>query len=117
MLIAADDALDTVVDSILRSNNRSLTKERIERSLAEDQSEVDNKFRKALDLLSDFVKEFPLKDSTSDDLDPNISGTVTGEVKTGNNSKSATIILQALKTDLHSNVKFPIYICIYIFQH
>jgi hypothetical protein len=65
---------------------------------------VDKRFEKAIDLLSDFAKDFPLKDPTSD---PNIGGTVTGEVKMNDKSKSPSTILQALKNDLHSNVKFP----------
>ena len=70
--------------------------------------ELDKKFGKAIGLLGDFVKDFPLNDPTSD---PNIGGTVTstvtGDVKMGDKSKSATTILQALKNDIHSNVKFP----------
>ena len=65
---------------------------------------VDEKFKMAIDLLDDFAKDFPLKDSTSD---PNISGTVTGEVKMGVESKSPLMILHALKNNLHSYVKFP----------
>ena len=88
MLIAADDALESAVDP------NALYKI----------SEVGNKFRKAIDLLSDFANDFPLKDPTSD---PNIGGTVIGKVMMGDKSKSATIILQALRNDLHSKVKFP----------
>ena len=87
MLIAADDALDSAIDPGYRTI-----------------SEVaDNKFRTAIDLLCDFAKKFPLKDSTSD---LNIGGTVTGEVKMSVTSKSPLMILHALKDDLHSNVKF-----------
>ena len=65
---------------------------------------MDNKFRNAIDLLSDFANGFPLKDPTSD---PNIGRTVTGKVEMSYRFKSAMAILQALKNDLHSNVKFP----------
>ena len=65
---------------------------------------MDEKVGKAIDLLSDFSKDFPLKDPTSD---LNISGTVTGAMKMSDKSKSARTILQALKNDSHSNVKFP----------
>ena len=102
MLIAADDALDTVVDSYLRLFSNDLFSN-------EDNHKVDDKFRKVLNLLSDFAKAFPLKDPI---LYPNIGRTVrsvTGEVKIGNSSKFPTVttILQALKKDLLSNVKFP----------
>ena len=83
MLIAADDALESAADSGPLSRR----------------SEVDKKVGKAIDLLCDFVK-----DPTSD---PNIGGTVTGEMKMSDKSKFATTILHALKNDLHSNVKFP----------
>ena len=65
---------------------------------------MDIKFGHAIDLLSDFAKNFPLKDSTSN---PNIGGTATGEVKMSDKSKSATTVLQALKNYLYSNVNFP----------
>ena len=65
--------------------------------------EIDQKFGKAIDLLSDFAKDFALENLMSD---LNIGGNDTGEVKMGDKSKSATIILQALKNDLHSIVKF-----------
>ena len=58
---------------------------------------MDKKVGKAIDILSDFAKDFLLEDPTSD---LNISGTMSDK------SKSATIILQALKNDLHSIVKF-----------
>ena len=88
MLIAADDALKSAVVSGYLSQR----------------SQVDKKVGKAVDLLSDFAKDFPLKDPTSD---PNIGGTFTGEVTMSDKSKSATTVLQALKNDLYSNVKFP----------
>ena len=90
VFIAADDAIDTAVELYRQSKGRYF------RSWVMDRSEVDkvdNKFRKALDLLSDFAEEFPLKDPTSDP-------------KIGNNSKSPTTILQLLKNNLLSNVKF-----------
>ena len=87
MLIATDDALESAINAGYRRTSEA----------------VDNKFRMAIDLLGDFAKDFPLKDSTSD---PNISGTVTGEVKMNVESKSPLMILHALKTNLHSNVKF-----------
>ena len=71
---------------------------------------MERKLVNAVDLLSDFAKDFPLMDSTSD---PNIGGTITGEVKISDKLKSAMTILQALKNDLHSSdstvkdVKFP----------
>ena len=64
---------------------------------------MDKKFGMAVDLLSDFAKEFSLKDPTSD---PNIGGTVTGEMKMSDKSKSPSTILQAMKDDLNSKVKF-----------
>ena len=88
VLIAADDALESAVDSKALSWR----------------STVDKKFRDVIDLLSDFAKDFALKDLTSD---PNIGETVTGEVRMSDKSRSAMTILQALKNNLHSNVKFP----------
>ena len=88
MLIAADDALESAADSEALSWK----------------PEVDSKFEKAIDILRDFAKDFPLKDSMSD---LNIDGTVTGEVNMNEKFMFATTILQALKDDLHSNVKFP----------
>ena len=86
--MAADDALESAINA-----GYSTTSE-----------VVDKKFRMAIDLLGDFAKDFSLKDSTSD---PNISGTVTGEVKMSFDSKYPLMILHALKNNLHSNVKFP----------
>ena len=98
MLIAADDALDAAVDSTLGSSDRSLAM-----AVAKERSEVANKFKKALNLLSDFAMEFPLKNPTSYTIN---GGTVTGGVKNDNNAKSPMTILEALKYNLHSNVKF-----------
>lgn len=86
MFIAADDALRSA------ANSKALLRK----------SKVDKKFRKAIDLLCDFAKDFPPKDSTSGS---NTGGTVTGEVRMSDNFKSPTTILQALKNDLRSNVK------------
>ena len=66
--------------------------------------EIDQKFGKAINLLSDFAKDFALENLMSD---LNIGGNDTGEVKMGDKSKSATTILRALKDNLYSNVKFP----------
>ena len=92
MLIAADDALKSTV---------STTEPRYFPGVSQV---AERKFRITIDLLSDFAKDFPPKDSTSD---PNIGGPVTGEVKISVKSESPLMILQALKTDLHSNVNFP----------
>jgi hypothetical protein len=83
VLIAADDALQPLAatgsDPLTSCWNYQLL----------------DKFEKAIDLLSDFAKDFPLKDLTSD---PNIGGTA-GEANISDKSKSATAtrILQALK--------------------
>ena len=90
MLTAADDALMSAADSELLGRTPKV--------------DIDNKFRRAIDLLGDFTKDFP---PTSD---PNIGGTATGtgEVKMSDKSKypSAILRLQALKNDVHSNVIF-----------
>ena len=99
MLITADNALDTALALACRQYDSSEVK--FVQFLA---MQADGIFKNALRLLSDFAKEFPLKDPISD---PNISGTAAEEVKNGNNSNSPTTILQALENDLHSNVKFP----------
>ena len=67
-------------------------------------SKANNAFEGAIDLLSSFAEDFPLKDPTSDTI---IGGTVAGEVKMSNNSKSPSAILHALKNNLYSNVTFP----------
>jgi hypothetical protein len=92
VLITADDALDTAVDLIFRSDGRPLAK---------DRSDVKKKIRKTLNLLSDFAKKFPLKDPGT------VTGKVTNGINSNKNSKSPTTILQALKDDLYSNVKSP----------
>ena len=81
MLIAADNALKSAAEA---GNKTSKA--------------VDNKFKRAIRLLSDFEKDFPFK---------NCNRTTTGEVKMGNKSKSPSKILRALKTKLHAKVKFP----------
>ena len=107
MLIATDDALESAIQAEPARRARLVrTVGYWSRARAIEMTELDSdkKARKAIDLLSDFAKDFPLKDPTSDS---NIGGTITGEVKKSDKSKSATTILQALKNDLHSNVKFP----------
>ena len=51
-------------------------------------SQLDSKFRREIDLLSDFAKDFPL---TSHDSHPNIGGTVTGNVEMSVKSKSSIV--------------------------
>lgn len=94
MLIAADDALESASD--LGSESVYGTR----------RSESDKKFGKAIELLSDFAKDFSLEDPISD---LNIRETSIWEwgVTVSWSADSATTILQALKNDLHSNVKFP----------
>ena len=86
MLIAADDALASAADTghlgIIPG--------------------VDKKFRNAIDLLSDFAKDFPPKDPT---LNPNIGGDIAMKINVKSNSPLT--ILQALKNNLDSNVTFP----------
>ena len=93
MLIAADDALESAINAGYSTTSKL----------------VDNKFRMAIDLLDDFAKEFPLKNSM---WDPNIGGTVTGDsewrLNWGSQEECSPLrILHALKNNLHSNVKFP----------
>ena len=96
MLIATDDALKSTINPG-RYDYYHIASEVAER-----------KYRVAIDLLSDFAKDFPPKDLTSDpNIQANIGGTVTGKVKMSVKSKSPLMILEALKTDLRSNVKFP----------
>jgi hypothetical protein len=78
VLIAADDALKSAAASEARNRTSK---------------EVDEKFRKAIHLLSDFEKLFPPNNPTSE---PNLGG-----------SKSPSTILNALKNNLHAKVKFP----------
>ena len=84
MLIAADDALTSAAEARYPKSRK-----------------VDKKFRKVIDLLSRFERDF--KDSMSG---PNIGGTVTREAK----SKSPSMVLHALKKNLHANVK-----CAFVF--
>jgi hypothetical protein len=86
VLIAADDALKSTI----------MAREEISK-------EIDKKFGDAIDLLSAFEEDFPSKDPTPDDPDPNTGGTAT-EAKM---SKSPSTILHALKENLHSKVKLP----------
>ena len=83
MLIAADDALKSTFGA-----------------RDEISEKIDKKFGDAIDLLSAFEKDFPSKDSTPDDPDPNIGWTAT-EAKI---SKSPSTILHALRKNLHSKV-------------
>ena len=87
VLIAADDALKSALEA-----------------RDEISEETDKKFGDAIDLLSSFEKDFPPKDPTPDDPDPNIGGTTTRDAKM---SKSPLTILDALKENLHSKVEFP----------
>jgi hypothetical protein len=85
LLIAADDALGSAAEA----RNRT--------------SEVDKKFRRAIDLLGgfeDFLSEHPTSG-------PNIAGMVTRETNMGDKPKSPLTILFALKKNLHANVRFP----------
>ena len=77
MLIAADNALKSAAEA---GNKTSKA--------------VDNKFKRAIRLLSDFQKDFPFK---------NRNRTATGEVNMGNKSRS---ILNALRKNVHAKVKF-----------
>ena len=87
VLIAADDALQSAVGARRTSE------------------EVDKKFREAIHLLDRFQEDFPFKDPMSD---PNIGGTVITEKEaSGDESKSPSMILNALKQNLHAKVKFP----------
>jgi hypothetical protein len=87
VLIAADDALKSAAEAGYRTSE-----------------EVDKKFGDAIHLLSGFEKDFPSKDPTSD---PNIAGTIIREAKMGDEFKSPSTILSALKKNLHAKVKFP----------
>jgi hypothetical protein len=84
LLVAADDALGSAAEA----RNRT--------------SEVDDKFRGMIDLLSGFedcLSEHPT-------LGPNIAGTVTREADISDRSESPSAILSALKKNLHANVRF-----------
>ena len=78
MLIAADDALKSAAEAGDRAS-----------------VEVDEKFRKAIHLLSVFEKVFPPNHPTSDS---NLGGS---------KPESPSTILNALKNNLHAKVKFP----------
>jgi hypothetical protein len=86
VLIAADDALRSAVESVDRT------------------SEVDKKFGEAIHLLSGFEMDSVFDDPTSDS---NIGSTITREAKLSDKSKSPSTILHALKKNLHAKVKFP----------
>ena len=91
MLIAADDAIKSAAEAGDKTSE-----------------EVDKKFREVVDLLSRFEKDFPSRDPVSDpNMQANIGGTVTTEANINNNSESPSMILSALKKNLHSKVKFP----------
>ena len=87
MLIAADDA---ILSGNEAGNNIS--------------EEVDEKFRKAIQLLNAFEKDFPSKDPM---FDPNICQMITSEEDPGVTPKSPLTILYALTENLHSKVNFP----------
>jgi hypothetical protein len=84
VLIAADDALKSAIEA---GNKTS--------------EQVDKKFREVIYMLSEFEKDFPSKDSTSD---PN-SGTDTNSKKTM--SESPLTILDNLKKNVHAKVNIP----------
>lgn len=90
MLIAADDALTSAAEATQARDKTS--------------KKVDKKFKKAIHLLSDLEKDFPLTDPTRTS-DPNIGGTVTREAKMSSKPKSPSAILSALKRNLHAKVK------------
>ena len=77
VLIAADDALKSAAEAGDRA------------------SVVDEKFRKAIHLLSVFEKVFPPNHPTSD---PNFGGS---------KPESPSMTLNALKINLHAKVRFP----------
>ena len=85
MLIAADDALKSAAETrpTYMSYHGNKTYKR-----------VDEKFGKAIRLLSSFEKDFPYKHPTSD---PNTGGT--------QKSKCPSTILRALEKNLHAKVK------------
>ena len=87
MLIAADDALKSAAEAKTRTSKK-----------------VDGKFKKVIDLLCGFEKDFLSKDPTSD---PNIGGAVIGEAKMSDKSESPSTILYALQKNLRTKVKFP----------
>ena len=91
MLTAADDALKSAAEAPPYDRDRA-------------SKQVDKKFEETIHLLSRFEKDFPSKDL-------NIGGTVTrdrrdAKMPVGNKFESPSMILYALKTSLHSKVKF-----------
>jgi hypothetical protein len=78
VLIAADDALKSAAEA---RNGASV--------------EVDEKFRKAIRLLSDFEKTFPPNHPTSD------------PIFGGSKPESPSTILNGLKNNFHAKVKLP----------
>ena len=64
---------------------------------------VDKKFRKAIDMLGCFEKDFPFKGPS----DPNIVEMDTRKAKISDESRYPSSILYALKDNLHSKVEFP----------
>jgi hypothetical protein len=84
VLIAADDALKSAIEA---GNKTS--------------EQVDKKFRELIYMLSEFEKDFPSKDSTSDPY----SGTDTNLKKT--KSESPLTILDNLKKNVHAKVNIP----------
>ena len=83
MLIAADDAIKFAAEAGDRTSKK-----------------VDKKFRKAIDMLGCFEKDFPLKGLS----DPNIVETDTRKVKISDESQCPSTILHGLKDNLHSKV-------------
>ena len=94
VLIAADNALKSANEGGNRTSQ-----------------DVDNKFREAILLLSDFEKDFSSKNPMLDDTGPNI---VTREVKIGGlpESESPSTILHVLKKSLHAKVSFHLFPCL-----
>ena len=95
VLIAADNALKSANEGGNRTSQH-----------------VDKKFREAILLLSDFEKDFPSKDPTWGDSDPNIGRTDTREAKISDKleSGSPSTILHNLKKGLHAKVNFYLFL-------
>ena len=91
MLIAADDAIKSAAEAGDKTSKK-----------------LDEKFGRAIKLLSGFEKDFPIKHPTSD---PYIGETVTRNAKMNRKSKPPltlpSMILHALEKKLHAKVKFP----------
>jgi hypothetical protein len=94
VLIAADDAIKSAAEAGDRTSKK-----------------VDKKFRKAIDMLGCFEKDFPVKGPS----DPNIVEMDTRKAKISDESRCPSTILYALKDNLHSKVKFPL--VFFTFQH